>query len=75
MGSEPEPEHQAMDSDCKAFAAFGTACIDDGTAANSLHARAKAMCALAANYGRLIGAFHCGCPEREEVFDFKKAAN
>jgi hypothetical protein len=39
-------------------AAFGTAAGNDLAAANSCHAGAKTMPALADKFGRLIGPFH-----------------
>ena len=48
----------AQASDGQAFAAFGPACVDDGTATTGFHANQKAMGACTANFGGLVGAFH-----------------
>ena len=39
-------------------AAFGTACVDNRTAARCFHTNAKTVGFFAAGYGWLIGAFH-----------------
>jgi hypothetical protein len=46
-----------MTSNGEAMATLGTTGANDRAAATGLHADTKAMRALAANYGRLIGAF------------------
>ena len=48
----------AAGSNCQTLAALGAACVDDGTAAASLHADEKAVRARAAYFGSLVGAFH-----------------
>ena len=45
-------------SDSQALAALGATRIDDGTPAARLHTREKPVRACAANFRRLIGAFH-----------------
>jgi len=49
-------------SDSQAFAPFGTARIDDRTAAAGLHADQEAMGAGATDFGWLVGAFHVSDP-------------
>jgi len=44
--------------DSQAFAAFGTARVDDGTAATGFHANQKAVGTGAANFRGLVRAFH-----------------
>ena len=44
--------------DGEAFATFGAACVDHGTAAASFHTDQKAVSAFAFGDGRLIGSFH-----------------
>ena len=44
--------------DSQAFAAFGTARVDDGAAATGFHANQKAMGTGAANFRGLVRAFH-----------------
>lgn len=44
--------------DGQALAALGAARIDDGAATTGFHANAKAVGALAASDGRLVGTFH-----------------
>ena len=46
--------------DGEAFAALGAACVDHGTTTTGLHTDEEAVCAGAANLGRLVGAFHGG---------------
>jgi hypothetical protein len=44
--------------DCQAFAALGTASVDDSAATACFHAHQEAVGACAANFGGLIRAFH-----------------
>ena len=44
--------------DSQTLAALGTARIDHGAATTGLHADQKAMGTGAADFGRLVGAFH-----------------
>jgi hypothetical protein len=44
--------------DSQTLAAFGAACIDNGTATRRFHACQKAMRTSAANFRGLVSAFH-----------------
>jgi hypothetical protein len=44
--------------DSQALAALGAACVDDSATAAGLHANQKAMGTGAADFGRLVCAFH-----------------
>jgi hypothetical protein len=44
--------------DSQALAALGTARVDHGAAATGLHANQKTMGTGAADFGRLVSAFH-----------------
>jgi hypothetical protein len=59
-GSATEPG-----SDAETAAALGTAGTDHGTTAAGTHANEETVGALAANDGRLIGAFHDRNPCRK----------
>ena len=47
-----------MGLDSQAFAAFGAACVDDGTTASGFHADQKAVGTRAACFRGLVSAFH-----------------
>jgi len=49
-------------SDGKPLAALGPAPVQDRSPTQRFHARAKAVCACAANLGRLVGALHIVFP-------------
>jgi hypothetical protein len=44
--------------DSQALTAFSAACIDDSTAAASLHANQETVGTGATDFGRLVSAFH-----------------
>ena len=57
--------------DSQAFAALGAACVDHSTATTGLHADQEAVGTRAANFGRLVSAFHfeiLGESARQYVF-------
>ena len=47
-----------MALDGQALAALGAACVDHGAAAAGLHADEETVGARAADFGRLVSAFH-----------------
>jgi hypothetical protein len=58
--------------DSQAFATFGATGVDDSATATGFHANQKAMGTGATDFGRLVGAFHCGflkdiAPEDNQV--------
>ena len=56
MRLRPDQGKDALDG--QTLAAFGAAGIDDGTATTGFHANQKTMGTGAANFGRLVSAFH-----------------
>ena len=60
-----KPENPNLDS--QTLAALGAAGVQDGAASAGFHAHAKAMGALAAGDGRLVGTFHGRSTKRTKV--------
>jgi hypothetical protein len=54
--AEQRSKHCALNS--QTLAALGTASVDDGAASTGFHASTEAVNTSAANFGRLISAFH-----------------